>query len=256
MSYKKEIGAGIRNDKAELFHLLLGPLPGGNDLFARILEICAVLQGGFPRFDGGIIHGVGIKGILDVIQITDQFFAPGRKSDPHAGERAGLGKSLHHQEVLIFSGQSEHALTAEIDVGFIHNYDHIFIAVEDIRHIRLLHGNAGGRIRIRENDPAVLPVIVFLYDPEVLIQRDRPVGDPEQIRPYIIERIGDIRKQYRLFRIEEGQEAHGQHVIRPYPGKDPAAADPVKTGKSVRQILGLRVRISAQIIPVRFAERL
>ena len=68
----------------------------------------------------------------------------------------------------------------------------------------------------------------------------------EQFCPYIIKRIGYVRKQHRLTAVKKGQKTHSQYIVRPYAHKYLLFCNSVIICQSLNQHPGGRVRISPQ----------
>lgn len=73
----------------------------------------------------------------------------------------------------------------------------------------------------------VFPIIVLFSDLEIIIQRFCLIRNPKHICPHIIKRIGDIRKQDRLFAVKKCHKYHGKHIIRTDTGKHLTAPDSI-----------------------------
>ena len=121
---------------------------------------------------------------------------------------------------------------------------------DDVFHIVKSHSQCCRSIGVREDDTAILPIVIFLADAEILIQCHPRMWDPEFFCPYRIEGITDIREQDRFFRVKEGHECHSQHIIRANSHKHLLRLYVIILSQCIYQHRGRRVRITAQRILV------
>ena len=221
MFCKNKVGSGIRKDKAEGSEIFLETLAGRDDPAGRLLKPVDIFRRGCADTDGRQVHGVGIEGKLDVLEVADQLFAADGKA--HTGTRhcAGFGEGLHHEQIVIFFQKGQGRLSAEIDVGLVHDHDAVGVARYDLLHIRLRQLKTCRRIGIGENNTAVFlsghrRQIVFGIDGKVLPQRYLAERDPVEICPDIVEGIGDVGEKQGLLLTsggKEGQKAERQNIV-------------------------------------------
>ena len=88
-------------------------------------------------------YGVNKDQIFDQRRITDGI------SNTHSCHRAGFGKGLYHDQILVLIDQFQCRLSCKVNIGFIHDYDHILIVRNDIFYKLKILINSGRCIRIR-----------------------------------------------------------------------------------------------------------
>ena len=125
----------------------------------------------------------------------------------------------------------------------------------DVLHLRKRHIEPGRRVGIRENNSAVLTVILFLHNLEILIQSRLLIGHAEKLRPYRIEGIGDVREKHRLFGVKKSHERHGDHVVGSHPYEDFISIHFIIFGKCVHKNRGCRIRIFSEQIVIHLLKR-
>ena len=213
MGCKQEVGFGIPERKSQFFQFFFYSFPGGDDLLTGLPEICVIFYRFHTRSQGCLIHGVGIKGILHIIQVPDQLCVSHGVTDAHSRKRTGLGKCLHHQQIIVFLCQRQCGTSPEINICLIHNNDHIRIISHHILDLLQRQQHACGSIGIGKDHSSIFFAVILFHNLKPFIQRLCLIGNAEYIRPHIIKRIGDIRKKDRLPAVKKGQKAHGQHII-------------------------------------------
>ena len=140
-------------------------------------------------------------------------------------------------------------MTAKVNVRFVDN-DYTFgICLYNIFYVVYRLQHTCRRIGIGENDATILDQIIFLTNMKVFIQRNLLVRNSVQVRPHIIERICDIRKQNWLFCIvEEGHKCHSKHIIRAYADKNLTFSYAIEFCQTFGQLCCIRIRIQAKIL--------
>ena len=135
-----------------------------------------------------------------------------------------VGPSVPDDQTLMIENIIDHNESIilgykRIDIRFVNdNYGGGICGYDVLDHTNaFIH--AGGSVGVRENDAAVLADVVLGAHTEFGGKGYRFIRYIVHIRPYIIERVGYIREQYRLFRVEEGHERHRKHVVGAYPDK-------------------------------------
>src|SRR5699024_1237635 len=102
MGGKDKIRFGILKRKSQRFQFSLCPFPCLNNSITGIFKIFPVLHSRRACRQGRPVHGIGIKGIFGVVEITDQLRTSAGKTDPHPGHGTGFAESLHNQKVVVF----------------------------------------------------------------------------------------------------------------------------------------------------------
>ena len=77
------------------------------------------------------------------------------------------------------------------------------------------------------------------------------VGDPEQLRPDIVEGVCDIGKQHRLFRIKKRQKCHGQHIVGAHAHKYLGRLHMIPLRQRIQKLSRRRIRIQPQTVCVK-----
>ena len=179
----------------KLCKLSFDPLSGFHDLGRSLFEIRFILYRFHSQHLCSSVHGIGVDGKFHIIQIPDQFFPADCKADAHSRHRAGLGKGLHDQQIVVPIQKRQTTLAAKIYVCLIHDHHHIPVGGQNLFHHlqRLLH--TGGCVGVWKYNAAVILSVILRSDPEILIQRTGTVGYAVDRRPHIIKGICHIREQ-------------------------------------------------------------
>ena len=248
MGGKDKIGPGIREPKTQFPQRPLDPLPGCHDPADDLPKIRLVPQGLHSQRQRGTVYGVGIKRKLHIAEIFDQFLAAYGITHPQTGHGPGLAECLHHQKIVIFLYEGKSALTAKVNIGFIHNHHHIPIGPQDLLHQRQRLVDPGGSIGIGKNHPSVGTPVILRANVECLVQRTGLIGNPVQLGPHVIEGIGDIGKQDGPVPVEKSQKGHGQHIIGPHAHKYLLLLHPIIICQFPGQRLRAGIGIQTQIL--------
>ena len=116
--------------------------------------------------------------------------------------------------------EGQRALCSEIHIGFVNYHYRVLIVLYDISDEVKALAYACGSVRICDHYSPVRCIIILSLYHEIIIQLLRLVRDAVDIRPHIVEGISDIREEYRLITGKEGQETHGEDIIRAHARKD------------------------------------
>ena len=73
---------------------------------------------------GQAVDVVGVQAELDPVQVGNELCIAHGKTQTRTGQLPGLGKSLHHQQVLVLVDEGHAALAAKVHIGLVHD-DHI-----------------------------------------------------------------------------------------------------------------------------------
>ena len=135
------------------------------------------------------------------------------KADSHTRKCARFRKRLHDEQIFILIHKRQGTHTPEIHIGLVYNHNGIGIFCHDLLdRIQILH-QTRRCIGVRENNAAVFGQVVLFFQAEPFIQLRRPIGDAIQIRPDVVEGIGDVREQNRFFAVKKGQKCQRQHIV-------------------------------------------
>ena len=256
MPHEEEIRAGLLELKSPLAESLRRRRPRRNDLVTYSSEVFCIPHLRRAEFNGRIIHRIGIKAVLHIIQIFDHLRVRHRITDAKSRHTPRFRERLNDDHIVILVYERQSALCSEIHISFV-DYDHaVRICGCDLPNRVERENHAGRRVRIRENDPPVLLQIVSGHDVEILIERLRLVRYAEEIRPDIIEAVRDVREKDRLLRIKERQKAHRKHIIRSDAGKDLFILQPIRLSDRMDQFLRFRIRIETHASLRKIPERL
>ena len=252
MSGKNKIGMGIRENEAQLTQALLETLTGGNNLISGRTEITGVFDRLCSHHDRRQVHGIGVEREFHILQIGNHLFITDGKTDPFSGHGPGLGEGLDHQQVVIFLQQRQGSLSAEVHIGFINDDNAVGIAGHNPLDLIRRHLQTGRGVGVGDDHAAVLLTghcrqIIFRPDGEVLLKGRILIGNAEQVRPDIIERIGNVREQNRGTVRKEGQETQGQDIVRADADKNLVGIHLIIFRKGIDQHSRVHIGIQTQV---------
>src|SRR5690554_2576002 len=106
--------------------------------------------------------------------------------------------------------QTNRRLATEINIGFINHHHAIRVGLQDILYMPKSEVASRRRIRVREDNAAVVTFVVIRIDLEAVSQWNDRTFDLEQARVHRVEAIADIRKQDRLVVLQQALKYMGQ----------------------------------------------
>ena len=118
----------------------------------------------------------------------------------------------------------------------------------DIFNITQRKRNTCRSIRVRKDNSTILSEIIFLLYMKVFIQCRPLIWNAEQFCPYIIKRIGDVRKQNWFLTVKKSKETHCQYIIRSHADKYLIVLKPILPCNGMHKIFRCRIRIKSQCI--------
>ena len=211
---KDEVGFGIGHGKAE-FSQFVGE---ENAVFRYRLAVFAgvvlVLKRPQPRRHGHGIDVVGVGGILDGIEVGDQFLAGRAEAEPSPRHRAGFGKGLRDEQIFVLAHERQTTLAAEIDVGLVHHHHVIGVLPHDLLDLRAGERKARGRVGVGDEDRFAKPVIVGGIENKAVAQRDLCVRHAVERREYLIKAVGDIGKGGGRFGVAKRHKGKVEDLVR------------------------------------------
>ena len=252
MSGKDKIGMGIRENEAQLPQALLETLAGGNNLIRGRAEITGVFDRLCSHDDRRQVHGIGVEGEFDILQIGNHFLITDGKADPLPGHGPGLGEGLDHQQVVILFKQGQGSLSAEVHIGFINDDNTVGIAGHDPLDLIRRHLQTGRGVGVGDDHAAVLLTghcrqIIFRPDGEIFLKGRILIGNTVQVCPDIIEGIGDIREQNGTPVGKKSQEAQGQDIVRADADKNLVGIHLIIFRKGIDQHSRVHIGIQTQV---------
>ena len=128
MGGKNKIAHGVREGKAKARQFFFYPFPCINDLSHCFLKIPIVPDTCRSPCNGRRVHGIGIKGELHILQITDCLFASYGEANTDSRHSPGFGKGLDYQQVIVLIHKGHGADAAEIHIGLVNNHHGIRVA--------------------------------------------------------------------------------------------------------------------------------
>ena len=100
------------------------PCAGVHDGGAGPVKISGIFQRSLPGLQGQAVDVVGVQAELDSVQVGNELCIAHGKTQTRTGQLPGLGKGLHHQQVLVLVDEGHAALAAKVHIGLVHD-DHI-----------------------------------------------------------------------------------------------------------------------------------
>ncbi|MCY1260240.1 hypothetical protein D9M70_84830 [compost metagenome] len=223
---------------------------------AGLLEVFLVLEGGHRTGQRQTIQRIGVEAVLHPLQRLDQVLVADRQADAQAGQRARLGQGLRHQQVGVAVHQADRGLAAEVDIGLVHQHHAVGVGLEQALDGLQRQQAAGRGVRVGEDDAAIGTLVVLDADLELFVQRQRLEIDAVQAAIDRVEAVGDVREQQRSVVLEQRVEGVRQHLVGTVADEHLARLDAVVVGHRLLQAVGVRVRVQAQVVGRRGADRL
>ena len=159
------------------------------------------------------VHIVGIDRIADGLQVADQLRRADAEADARAGQRPGLGKCLHYQQILIFQRQRDAGGAAEIHIGLVHHDHAVRAALREAGDLLRWEEDAGRRVGIRKHHQGFLPRVAVQADGQVVLHRDLLIRDAVDVSKHLVKAVGNVREQSGPRVAAEGHEGVIQHFI-------------------------------------------
>ena len=133
----------------------------------------------------------------------DEFRRADGKADALSCHGTGLGESLHHDQIIVLLQQRQNRLAAEVHIRLVYHDQRFRVVPDDLLHSGCRQGNAGGCVGVREHNAAVGLVVVLRHDLQLVVQRLHFIRNAEQVAPYRVKRIGDVREQNGQIAVEK-----------------------------------------------------
>ena len=120
--------------------------------------------------------------------------------------------------------------------------------VEQVFHLGQRQGDARGRVRVREDDAAVVSSgqQVIHAQAEILGQRHWAGLDAVELGVNRVKAVRDVREEQRRVVLQQAHEGVGQHLVRTIADEHLGHAQAVVTGDGFFERQRLRVGIEAQ----------
>src|SRR5512145_3456160 len=140
---------------------------------------------------------------------------PTSVSNAQPRQSAALRQRVDDEQVGVARYEWNGALSAKVDIRLVHYHHDIAPLVEQTHDLVELDVATRGSIGIGDDDGTRVPLdIVLDMKPELLVERNRLVGDLVKTAVDGIEAVGDVRKYERSVVLEQAEEAMCQDLVR------------------------------------------